>query len=138
MSIEVSVGEFEPEVVRIRYSAAGRPYLRLTSTDGLVEDLFLERDLKLVAEVPDPRLGETMNRWLVSGDATGRERHFVVVLRDGRKFGARASRDIAAELRGFCGADPLRAPMPAAIPAVAPIARRSAFVPGFIAKLISR
>lgn len=148
-AIEVTVGEFEPAVVRIRYSAAGRPFLRLTSTDGLVEELYLEIDLKHVAVAADPRLGEEMNRWLLGRDAeaampaardrdeggrrgpSAREHRFVMVLRDGRKIGARATRDIVAELRSFSAEAPVAAQ-------AVPMARRHGLVPSFLSRLLAQ
>ena len=112
-------GDFERESVRLRYSDAGRPYLRLTSVDGVVEDVFLERDVAAVAESGEGRVGEYLARWAErdgfvlrelkvetsrSGDGANRadgrgDRIFVVLLRDGRKFVARGNAEAVSEIR---------------------------------------
>jgi len=87
-TIEILSGDFERETTRIRYSEAGRAFVRLKSVDGPVEDLFLESEVVGAAEVADagnaPRTGRTGER----------DRHlFVVLLRGGRKFAARGDHD---------------------------------------------
>lgn len=86
-TIEILSGDFERETTRIRYSEAGRAFVRLKSVDGPVEDLFLESEVVGAAEVADARNARTTR----SGE---RERHlFVVLLRGGRKFAARGDHD---------------------------------------------
>lgn len=109
-------GDFERADVRLRYSEAGRAYVRLTSVDGVVEDVFLERDIAGVAESGEGRVGEYLSRWAerdgfamrdqradAGGEATGRDgrgdRLFVVLLRDGRKFVARGSLECVVEIK---------------------------------------
>ncbi len=122
---ELISGDFEPEQVRLRYSEAGRPYLRLMSIDGVSEDVFLERAVAAVAESGEGRVGEYLARWAERdgftlhqlrsesvratdrarrGDGRGggdsrAERIFVVLLRDGRKFVARGPADVVQEIR---------------------------------------
>jgi hypothetical protein len=117
---ELISGDFERESVRLRYSEAGRPYLRLTSLDGVVEDILLQRDVAGVAESGEGRVGEYLARWaerdgfvlrdlkVASSPRTGTstrradgrgEAIFVVLLRDGRKFVARGSVEAVSEIR---------------------------------------
>ena len=114
---ELISGDFERENMRLRYSEAGRAFLRLTSVDGVVEDVFLERDVAGVAESGEGRVGEYLARWAErdgfawrdlkvesTGAASRRgegrgDRLFVVLLRDGRKFVARGHADAVSELR---------------------------------------
>ncbi|MDK9696486.1 MAG: hypothetical protein OEL76_08845 [Siculibacillus sp.] len=115
--LELISGDFERESLRLRYSEAGRAYLRLTSVDGVVEDVFLERDVAAVAESGEGRVGEYLARWaerdgfvlrdlkvesssaaMRRGDGRG-ECVFVVLLRDGRKFVARGAAEAASEIR---------------------------------------
>ncbi len=116
---ELISGDFERESVRLRYSEAGRPYLRLTSVDGVVEDIFLQRDVAAVAESGEGRVGEYLARWAerdgfvlrelkVASSRAGTpnrrsdgrgEAIFVVLLRDGRKFVARGSPEAVSEIR---------------------------------------
>jgi hypothetical protein len=122
---ELISGDFEPEQVRLRYSEAGRAYVRLMSIDGVSEDVFLERAVAAVAESGEGRVGEYLARWAErdgftlhhlraesvratdrarrgdgrgGGDGRG-ERIFVVLLRDGRKFVARGPADVVQEIR---------------------------------------
>jgi hypothetical protein len=108
-SFEILSGDFEPEIVRIRYSEAGRARLRLTSVDGMVEDVYLATDVA-AAEAGDVRLCDRAGeggrrarsaRPAVIGDreAAAADRMFAVVLRDGRRFVARGSADTLAEIR---------------------------------------
>lgn len=86
-TIEILSGDFERETTRIRYSEAGRAFVRLKSVDGPVEDLFLESEVVGAAEVADARNVRAAR----SGE---RDRHlFVVLLRGGRKFAARGDHD---------------------------------------------
>lgn len=110
---ELVSGDFERADVRLRYSEAGRAYVRLTSVDGVVEDIFLERDIAGVAESGEGRVGEYLSRWAErdgfsvrdrgsnpGAEADGRDgRLFVVLLRDGRKFVARGSLDCVVEIK---------------------------------------
>lgn len=84
MSIEILSGDFAPERTRIRYSDAGRAHLRLTSRDGRRETVVLESDVA----------GAAAAERQVDGDC-----RIVVVLRDGRRFTARASCDVADQIR---------------------------------------
>ena len=116
---ELISGDFEPENVRLRYSEAGRAFLRLTSNDGVVEDVFLERDVAGVAESGEGRVGEYLARWAERdgfaldegrlprtrttnaprrGEVRG-DRLFVVLLRDGRKFVARGVTEAVQEIK---------------------------------------
>jgi hypothetical protein len=99
-TIEVLSGDFQRETTRIRWSEAGRPYLRLKSNDGPVEDLFLENEVVGAAEAcGDIRKGRGDPR------AVSREDHlFVVLLRGGRKFVARG--DFDAFVQCECAALP--------------------------------
>lgn len=114
---EILSGDFERESVRLRYSEAGRARFRLTSLDGVVEEVFLDRHIAGVAESGEGRVGEYLARWaerdgFASRDLcveTGRDgarrtegkgdRLFVVLLRDGRKFVARGSADAVSEIK---------------------------------------
>lgn len=123
-AIEVILGDFERGIVRIRYSAAGRAYLRLVAIDGPTEDIFLAADIAACEESGDGRYGELMDRWLAREgvDASGRgsgfrqERVFIVVLKDNRKLVCRSTLDTIAALRAACGSPPrptrLAAPPP--------------------------
>lgn len=116
---ELVSGDFEPEQVRVRYSEAGRALLRLTSTDGRVEDVFLETDVVGVAESGEGPIGEHLARW-AEGDGfdllpprperrgsaarrrDGRGRRlFAVVLRDGRRFVGLGTGEAIAELKAW-------------------------------------
>jgi len=115
---ELISGDFERGQIRLRYSEAGRAFLRLTSTDGVVEDLFLETDVAGVAESSEGRVGEYLARWAERDGFTLRDlrvetargaaprradgrcdRLFVVLLRDGRKFLARSTPECVAEIK---------------------------------------
>ena len=114
---EVLSGDFERENVRLRYSEAGRAYVRMTSNDGVVEDVFLDRQIAGVAESGEGRVGEYLARWAErdgfslresrpeSNRATARrvdgrgDRLFVVLLRDGRKFVARGTPESVSEIK---------------------------------------
>jgi hypothetical protein len=154
---ELISGDFEQESTRLRYSEAGRAFLRLTSVDGMVEDLFVERDVAGVAESGEGRVGEYLARWAerdgfalrelhvaksgsrsTAGRGEGRgERLFVVLLRDGRKFVARGSADTVAEIKLASLPADRRAKLSrldAARDAGAGLLPR--FVPGLIARLL--
>lgn len=113
---EILSGDFEREPVRLRWSDAGRAFMRLTSVDGVVEDVFLATDVAGAAEAGEGRVGEYLARWAERdgfsthhGDARTSEgarsadgradRLFVVLLRDGRKLVARGTRDTIAEIK---------------------------------------
>lgn len=87
-TIEILSGDFLRETTRIRWSEAGRPYLRLASNDGPLEDLFLENEVVGAAEVGGAIRGRR-------GESPGprEDRLFVVLLRGGRKFVARGDFD---------------------------------------------
>ncbi len=87
-TIEILSGDFERETTRIRYSGAGRAFVRLKSVDGPVEDLFLESEVVGAAEVVDSTRAA---RPLRAGERD--KRLFVVLLRGGRKFAARGDHD---------------------------------------------
>lgn len=86
-TIEILSGDFERETTRIRYSEAGRAFVRLKSVDGPVEDLFLESEVVGAAEVADAGNARAAR----SGERD--RRLFVVLLRGGRKFAARGDHD---------------------------------------------
>lgn len=109
-AIEIVVGDFEPGVARVRYSTAGRPTLRLTSTDGIVEEIALQLEVAGCAEHDEGKVADYLDRWLrrsgrslddVVQQSFRHERIFVVVLRDGRKFAARSTADVVAELKAM-------------------------------------
>ena len=115
-SFEILSGDFERETVRLRWSDAGRGYMRLTSVDGVVEDVFLATDVAGAAEAGEGRVGEYLARWaerdgfsthhqpldgaagLRSSDGR-KDRLFVVLLRDGRKLVARGAPETVAEIK---------------------------------------
>lgn len=125
-SIEILSGDFAPERTRIRYSEAGRPHLRLTSRDGRREILFLESDVA-GAVGTEPR-----------GGLDGR---FVVLLRDGRRFAARASADVVDQFKTAAVPPERRREALARIAAVeaahhpGPAAPQTV-LPGFLARLL--
>ena len=114
---ELVSGDFERGTIRLRYSEAGRAHLRLTSVDGVAEEVFLDRHIAGVAESGEGRVGEYLARWAERDGFAGHapradttrdearraeargERLFVVLLRDGRKFVARGTADVVAELK---------------------------------------
>ena len=114
---EILSGDFERESVRLRYSEAGRAFLRLTSLDGVVEEVFLERHIAGVAESGEGRVGEYLARWAERDGFAGRDlrletvkdgarrndgrgdRLFVVLLRDGRKFVGRGTPEAVSEIK---------------------------------------
>lgn len=96
-TIEILSGDFERETTRIRYSDAGRAFLRLRSADGQLEDLFLESEVVGAAEAGDG--GRDASR---TGERD--KRLFVVLLRGGRKFVARG--DVDAMIQFECAAVP--------------------------------
>ncbi|MCE1236965.1 MAG: hypothetical protein LWW93_11490 [Hyphomicrobiales bacterium] len=99
-TIEILSGDFERETTRIRYSEAGRAFLRLRSTDGPIEDLFLESEVVGAAEA-----GDGGGSWARAARAGERDKRlFVVLLRGGRKFVARG--DFDAFLQCECAALP--------------------------------
>lgn len=110
-SFEILSGDFEREIIRIRYSDAGRAFVRLTGDDGVAEDLFLAREVVGAATAGEGRVAELLARWaerepfardLVDLGRPGGERGeglFVVLLRDGRKFVARGTPDTVAEIK---------------------------------------
>lgn len=109
-AIEIVVGDFEPGVARVRYSTAGRPTLRLTSTDGIVEEIALQSEVAGCAEHDEGKVADYLDRWLRRSGRTlddvveqsfRHERVFVVVLRDGRKFAARSTADVVADLKAM-------------------------------------
>lgn len=155
---ELVSGDFERDTLRLRYSEAGRAFLRLTSIDGVVEDVFLERDVVGVAEAGEGRVGEYLARWAERdgfsttdgssassarrSDGRG-ERLFVLLLRDGRKFVARATLESIAEIKAASLPADRRAKLSrldAARSAVAVEPRAAGFlprlVPGFLARLL--
>ncbi len=143
---ELVSGDFERESVRLRYSEAGRAYVRLRSVDGVVEDVFLETDVAGVAEGGEGPLDEAGSaarpalRFLRGRRPEGRcELLFVTRLRDGRKFVGRGSTEAVAEVKA--AASPGNRGPGFGRPAEA---RRSAgpgeavpsLLPGFIARLL--
>jgi hypothetical protein len=148
-SFEIVSGDFEPEVVRIRYSEAGRARIRLTSVDGVVEDVFLATDVVGAADAREGRVGEYLARWAerdggasLLGSARRGEtsaRVFAVVLRDGRKFVARGTPETLAEIKEAALGTSRRTPQPVATkrPEVPPeVAGRPRFVQGFLARFL--
>lgn len=120
-TIEILSGDFEREITRIRYSDAGRAFLRLRSVDGHVEDLFLENEVVASAEAGEGATGRGHER----------DRHlFVVLLRGGRKIVVRGDRE--AMLQFECAAMPadLRRARLAEVHAAA-----TRPVPGLVARL---
>lgn len=94
-TIEILSGDFERDSTRIRYSEAGRAYLRLRSLDGHVEDLFLENEVVGSAEAGDGHAASARGRCAIG---RSQELHlFVVLLRGGRKFVARGDYDAMVE-----------------------------------------
>lgn len=157
-TIEILSGDFRRETTRVRYSEAGRAYLRLTSVDGRGEDLFLESEVVGAAEAGEGRVGDYLRRWAErdgfladvddeSSPAHAKARHvFVVLLRDGRKFVASGTFEALAlmktasmppeqrrQLRARLGGT--RAPVRAAAAGLAGLVA-SGFVPGLIARLL--
>ncbi len=120
-AIEILLGEFERGIVRIRYSAAGRAYLRLVAIDGPTEDIFLASDIAACEESGDGRYGDLMDRWVARegidplgrGSGFRQERLFIVVLKDNRKLVGRSTLDTIAALRAACGAPPRPTGLPA-------------------------
>jgi hypothetical protein len=145
-SFEIVSGDFEPENVRIRYSEAGRARIRLTSVDGVVEDVFLATDVVGAAAAGEGRVGEYLAKWserdgFAAGSRHGEasDRLFVVLLRDGRKFVARGTPETLAEIKAAAlGAARRTAPAEtAAQPKVRPeVAGRPRFVQGFLARFL--
>jgi hypothetical protein len=104
-SLEILSGDFEPGAARIRYSPAGRAFVRVTSRDGFVEDLFLEKDFLACFDSSEGRVGEKLRRWAsengiqeVLGAQRG-ERVVAVMLKDGRRILGRTTPDVVAELK---------------------------------------
>lgn len=109
-AIEIVLGDFAPGVVRIRRSATGRPILRLTCTNGDVEDIALQNAIAGCAEHSEGNVSAYLDRWLrrvgqnldkLLDQSFRHERVFVVVLHDGRKFVARSSPDVVADLKAL-------------------------------------
>lgn len=92
-TIEILSGDFERDTTRIRYSEAGRAFLRLRSNDGHVEDLFLENEVVGAAEAGEGPTGRDRGEGVRSTE----KRLFVVLLRGGRKFVARGDFDAMIE-----------------------------------------
>ncbi|TBW39738.1 hypothetical protein EYW49_05625 [Siculibacillus lacustris] len=150
-SFEILSGDFEPEVVRVRYSEAGRARLRLTSIDGVVEDIFLATDVVGAAAAGEGRVGEYLAKWAerdgfapfgaTSARPDGSDRLFVVLLRDGRKFVARGSGETLAEIKAAAlpaarRADVLSQRPAGGLPGPALASALPRFVPGFLARLL--
>ena len=141
-TIEILSGDFRRETTRIRYSEAGRAYLRLTSVDGRAEDLFLESEVVGAAAAGDGKVGDYLRRWaerdgFTPGDAAAeaRDRHvFVVLLRDGRKFVASGSFEALALVKTASLPVDLRREMCARLDAARAHAKRA--VPSFAAWLV--
>jgi hypothetical protein len=137
-SLEILSGDFETGVVRIRYSPAGRAYMRVTSRDGFVEDLFLEKDFTACFDSTEGRVGEKLRRWASENgirevpDAARGERVMAVMLKDGRRIIGRTTPDVVAELKSAArdGSGPAAAPR-----AAAPMLSRAA---GGFAGLVTR
>lgn len=138
-TIEILSGDFERDTTRIRYSEAGRPYLRLRSNDGHVEDLFLESEVVGAAEAGEANI---CARRKADAAPVQEKRLFVVLLRGGRKFVARGDfdamiqfetaplpadqrRERLARLQAARSADTVTVSGPAAW-----------FAPGFLARLL--
>ncbi|MBT9290055.1 hypothetical protein [Prosthecodimorpha staleyi] len=109
-AIEIVLGDFAPGVVRIRRSATGRPVLRLTCANGDVEDIALQNAVAGCAEHSEGNVSAYLDRWLrrvgqsldkLLDQSFRHERVFVVVLHDGRKFVARSSPDVVADLKAM-------------------------------------
>lgn len=129
-SLEILSGDFEAEAVRIRYSPAGRAFVRVTSRDGFVEDLFLEKDFLACFDSSEGRVGEKLRRWAsengireVPGAARG-ERVVAVMLKDGRRILGRTTSDVVAELKNAARGE---GPPPAPVKAARPLEGRSPF-----------
>lgn len=110
--IEVVSGDFQRGPARIRYSDAGRAFLRLMSSDGRQDDVWLATDVAAAAEAGEGNIDEYLKRLAArdgftylpssrAADAAARrvERLFVVLLRDGRKFVARGAAETVDEIR---------------------------------------
>lgn len=143
-TLEILSGDFEPEIVRIRYSDAGRARLRLTSVDGMVEDVFLATDIAGAAAAGEGRVGEYLAKWAERdgfgvdasarhGEAMGRV--FVVVLRDGRKFVARGTPELLAEIKA-AALSSARRPVAGAPQVPHEVAARPRFVQGLLARFL--
>jgi hypothetical protein len=104
-SLEIFSGDFEPGVVRVRYSPAGRAYLRMTSRDGFVEDIFIEKDLRACFDSTEGRVGDMLKRWAtetgIDETPAGRraERLVAIMLKDGRRIVGRATLDVVSEMK---------------------------------------
>lgn len=104
-SLVILSGDFEPGAVRIRYSPAGRAFVRVTSRDGFVEDLFLEKDVLACFDTSEGRVGEKLRRWARENgiDEMPRgprgERVVAVMLKDSRRILGRATADVVATLK---------------------------------------
>ena len=108
--IEVVSGDFQSGAARIRYSDAGRAHLVLTSDDGRREIVWLATDVAAAAEAGEGRIADYLEKLAARdgfdllpapahAEARRQERLFVVLLRDGRKFVARASGETIAEIQ---------------------------------------
>ncbi len=120
-SFEVIAGDFAPGIVRTRFSAAGRPFIRLRGLDGAAVSLWLGTQIAGVAEAGTNGIRSYVRTWLrregleslehleygaPAGQTTVERRIFVLVTRDGRKFLGRASVAALAELNDYCGFSP--------------------------------
>lgn len=141
-SLEILSGDFETGAVRIRYSPAGRAYIRVTSRDGFVEDLFLEKDFLACFDSTEGRVGEKLRRWAAENgvrevpDAARGERVVAVMLKDGRRIIGRTTPDVVAELKS--AAQDSSAPAPAARPATPMLARAAGGFAGLVTRFFQQ
>jgi hypothetical protein len=116
-TMEIVVGDFEPGVVRFERTLAGRRYIEVARSDGTIEQVTLRSQIAGCAEHNEGTIGRYLSVWmrrcgLSLSDALyetfRHERLFVVVLVDGRKFVARATPDVMADLKSCARPAPRR------------------------------
>ncbi|MEJ1158582.1 hypothetical protein [Prosthecomicrobium sp. N25] len=115
-TIEIVLGDFAPGPLALDHTLVGRPVLRSQRPDGSVETIHLRGQVAGCAEHDEGSISGYLARWMAQGglsldavvaDMFRHERLFVVVLADGRKFVARATPEIVAELK-TCARPPRR------------------------------
>lgn len=118
-AVEIVLGDFAPGVVSLRRLSGGRAILRVKGHDGLSEEIALHQALAGCAEHSEGRVAGYLRHWLaLSGssldallaDSFRHERLFVVILHDGRKFVARGTVDVMAELKSMVTSPPSARP----------------------------
>jgi hypothetical protein len=120
-AVRILAGDFIADEVRIRYSRAGRAFLRVASVDGIIEDLYLKTNIIDVIEPDAGHVSTVILRQLAEAGLgehpvlrrNGREeRLFLVLLKDGRRLVARASTAMISELRDLArGGTPVSPPL---------------------------